>query len=418
MVQGMLGFIEYLNVVIDSETDSLINVNKKLRRALSKRTIMTIDQKLHSMNATDEVKEAAKECRIKTPTRVGRFELASNIKSSKYANNKYFASYSFGKRNADELKRVQPLSNDDIKQPNLSATTPRPWYDLAQAHIQMSEAVTKSKMDSINTINLDASDILKKQVTIIGEHAICVLRGTCSIFKESFEEQFKEYSELHDACSNKIPEWKKNIAASSFHPGLSEDIKDNPLVLKSSSSERNIHERKERYFDKSNNRSESRYCALRSTQSLSSIESSHRCLPSLLVHKNLDNINRPEMKIPKAIIPRKGTIMLHTDQIHDVKTNDKGYDEKKRFKPVPISHKKLMNKQKEILGKVFRPANIPEQDLVNFPRTVLELSHQIVEFERKHTRDLPPLPRRQTVEMGQQTLTKDSTTKDKLLMHS
>ncbi|XP_071949629.1 uncharacterized protein [Antedon mediterranea] len=418
MVQGIIGFTEYLNSVIEKETDSLNNVNKKLRTALSERTIMAIEQKL---NKSQEKEDgcASRGSRSKTPTMIGRFELATNAKPSKYVHNKYFASYSFGKRKVDDPTHPPPIDSKRYASP---FTPPPPWYNIAETHIQASEAKARSQRNSIDAVDLGLSDQLKKQVTMIGEHAIRVLRGTSLIFQESFEEQIKEYSQLHDACSNKIPEWKKNIAASLRQGRLSDGgLNINPLVIKRSSSERRIDESKERHREKENERNGRTLCVLRSTQSLSSLENSHRYLPSLMVHKNLDNMNRPEMKIPKAVVPRKGTIMLHTNQLQkeETKLSYKGYDEKKRFKPVPVSHKKLLAKQKDMLGRVYKPKSVPEQDFTNGPRTVLELSQQIVEFKPKNTRELPPLPAKQVIEKAQRMLVTDNTTaKDKLLMHS
>ncbi|XP_072033052.1 uncharacterized protein [Amphiura filiformis] len=389
LTQGISGYTSYLNNLIEQEVSSMANTNAGLRKKISQATLKRIDKMRDLVSQGKDGGQKGDENKIQEPQiRRGRFEIAKPGKQSRYNTKRAFGSYLAGRRFMIQQGGIpEQLQTQQIKTPGQAY----PWETYAKDHIykaeiEAAERKEQEKRDAPKRPN----EMLKRQVDQIAQHAINVLQGTTTFFKETLANQLEEFDALQGAV-----QLKEETRCISRNTG--EHTKDDKQLeaslsgtkLSRSTSLGSFLEQKPEgsdYRDKhrgpvsvvghrTGTPTDELFIPAQS-QSLSSIQSSHRCLPPLLLYKEAEPRNRHQYKLPKATLPKKGMVTLAVTNLSKKSTQneqDKAYDAKRRYRPAPQTHTKLQSKQKDILHKVVKE---PEADDVMEDTNLMDLRNQ------------------------------------------
>ncbi|XP_022103303.1 uncharacterized protein LOC110986028 [Acanthaster planci] len=430
IVQGINGFTGYLKRLIQREVADVIVANQDIRRRLSEATLRKLDQG-NKDSAHPSADGGRRSRALATPIRRGRFEVMKDNRPSKFAAKNAYASLQSGERRFFHSASPIPSWNIHSKIPSPSyADYIGPWSTFARDHIAMAdEAATQRTLASPHdTVCVR----LQRQIEMIGHHAIDVLKGTVVFFKETFTRQIEEYNTIHGAFG--IRQELKTLMAPSVTPSENRDgITDSrkevaeaeatsdraevpslepPLKLTRSISHNSFLEFRNVNYVQDNRRVDFKTSPKEyplQTQSLSSIQSSHRYLPALSLYEKQKPRNRYEVELPKATLPRRGLVTL---EVKDAVANmaAKGVDTKRRSRPVAISHRGLLARQREILAKQGTTPQDARKQGTDHLTTTLELKQHIlqlqanqlyqnteqnslptVELEADNRKNLPPL---------------------------
>ncbi|XP_070538450.1 myosin-8-like [Ptychodera flava] len=334
MTNDIIGFMEYTGTLMVQEGRKMSEANEKLRSKLSGSILrdVAVASKYEKRRQTPAQNDGDATGDDRTPPSAsarGNFALAKSGKASKYAEKDVFLTLE--QRNQTTAPGI--MMGVDFGR---AATTD---FDSSRGY-------ARSRFDWQQRSP-------HAQLTISGQQLVRMLTDTVNMLTENLRQQEHEYTVLHNAVKRQET---KRAAESDTGPSMAPT--EAPGVTKSATHASPAVEP-----------------SLQTSRSLdrteSDISEELRYLPPLLVHDGQKISNRDELKIMKTTVPRKGMIKLHAEGL----TEDSEEDDssKRRFRPAPLSHKKLMGKQRKLHSR----AGITDTE----EPTVDQLQKQILQFD-------------------------------------
>ncbi|XP_071798105.1 uncharacterized protein [Asterias amurensis] len=423
IIQGITGYTDYLKRLIQREVTDMMNVNIAIRKQLSETTLQKLDQgTLESIPPSADTGRRSRG--LATPIRRGRFEIIKDKnQSSRFATKNAFATIQpAGRRFMHAASPEQQWNFQTRTHTPVFADQVGLWNTFARDYIMAADQAAMERLlpgpsDSLCTR-------LQKQIEMIGQHSIDVLRGTTVFFRETVTQQMEEYSVLHNTFgirqevrvlmtptptpTNTLKALQQDPEAERDQPKA--DNKPLPLKLTRSTShnsfleQRNVNygqpQKKQIHvhIDRDFPRQAVDLHLPMATQSLNSIQSSHRYLPALTGYENQKPRNRDEMHIPKATLPRRGLVTLQVKEAATTMGQSKVVDSKRRCRPVAVSHRGLQSHQRELMGRLGKKPDGDDNQEAGQPlTTILEFKRQLFQTQEEqpsktfdHTKILDP----------------------------
>ncbi|XP_033637909.1 uncharacterized protein LOC117298701 [Asterias rubens] len=422
IIQGITGYTDYLKRLIQREVTDMMNINIAIRKQLSETTLQKLDQ--GTFESIPPSADTGRRSRgLATPIRRGRFEIIKDKnQSSRFATKNAFATIQpAGRRFMHAASPEQQWNFQTRTHTPVFADQVGLWNTFARDHIMAADEAAMERLlpgpsDSLCTR-------LQKQIEMIGQHSIDVLRGTTVFFRETVTQQMEEYSVLHNTFgirqevrvlmtptptpTNTLKALQQDLEAERDQPKA--DNKPLPLKLTRSTShnsfleQRNVNygqpQKKQIHvhIDHDFPRQAVDLHLPMATQSLNSIQSSHRYLPPLTGYENQKPRNRDEMHIPKATLPRRGLVTLQVKEAATTMGQSK-VDSKRRCRPVAVSHRGLQSHQRELMGRLGKKPDGDDNQEAGQPlTTILEFKRQLFQTQEEqpsktsdHTKILDP----------------------------